>query len=54
MYILIFLISLIIFADAISYAIYEIKNNQNKFGGICIIVLSVVALIFPTVMIVIR
>lgn len=54
MYFLVFLISLIIFADSIGYAIYEIKNNKNKFGGICIIVLSVVALVMPTVMSVIR
>lgn len=54
MYILIFLISLVIFADSICYAIYEIKNNQNKFGGICIIVLSIVSLVMPTVMTVIR
>ncbi len=54
MYVLVFLISLIIFADSIGYAIYEIKNNQNKFGGICIIALSIVSLIMPTVMTVIR
>ena len=52
--IIIFLISLIIFFNSIGYAIYEIKNNNNKIAGISVIVVSITSLILPTVMSVIR
>ena len=45
MNITVFLISLYIFINAISYAIYEIKND-NKFGGFVIISLNIFMIIF--------
>lgn len=51
---IIFLISLIIFCDSIGYAVYEINNNNNKIAGISVIAISVISLILPTIMSVIR
>ncbi len=48
------IISIYIAFQAISYSIYEIKTNNNKLAGICIIVLSIIALIAPTVLFYIR
>lgn len=52
--ILIFLISLIVFIKSIAYSIFEIKNNNNRVGGISVIIISIVSLILPTVMSIIR
>lgn len=52
--VIIFLISLLVFIKSISYAIFEIKNNNNRIGGISVIVISIVSLILPTVMSIIR
>ena len=48
---LILVIFLVVFAfiESASYSIYEIKINQNKMGGICLLILSFVGLIFPLV-----
>ncbi len=54
MYILIFLISLLVFLKTLGYAIYEIRENANKLGGIATIVLSTIALFLPTIMYIIR
>ena len=50
MSVLIFLISLLVFCNTIGYAIYEIKDNSNKLGGISVIVVATIALFLPTIM----
>ena len=35
----------------ISYGIYEIKNEKNKFGGVTIIVFSIAVIIFSNIMV---
>ncbi len=42
----ILIISILIFLDNIGYGIYEIKENNNKLGGICVIVVAIVMVIF--------
>lgn len=54
MYILVIILSIIIFIKSISYAVFEIKQNSNKIGGITIIAISVISLILPTVMVYVR
>ena len=54
MYILIFLISLIIFLETLGYAIYEIKQNKNIKGGISVIVLATISLFLPSIMSIFR
>lgn len=54
MIVLIFLFSLFIFFKTISYGLYEIKTNNNKFGGIIIIIISIVILFLPSYMLYIR
>lgn len=54
MYILIFLISLIIFLETLGYAIYEIKQNKNLKGGISVIVLATISLFLPGIMSIFR
>ena len=51
MKILIFLLTLFIFIKTVYYAIYEIKENNNKTSGIFIIILSIICLIVPNVLI---
>ena len=36
------------------YGMYEIKKNNNKFGGFIIIIISVVVLFLPSYMVYIR
>jgi len=47
-------LSIWIFIKTLCYGIYEIKNNSNKPGGITIIIISIISLIFPNIMIYIR
>jgi len=47
-------LSIWIFIKTLCYGIYEIKNNSNKPGGITIILISIISLIFPNIMIYIR
>ncbi len=50
-YNLIFLIiSIYILGNTIGYAVYEIKQFNNKFGGITIIVFSIFVVIFSNAM----
>lgn len=39
MFYFLILIGLYILLKTVSYGIYEIKNNNNKFGGILVIVI---------------
>lgn len=54
MIIFIFLFSLFIFFKTVSYGLYEIKTNNNKFGGSFIIIISIVILFLPSYMVYIR
>lgn len=45
-FILVTLFSIAACVESIAYAIYEIKVNKNKSGGIVLIVLSLIALVF--------
>ena len=42
----IFLITLLIFLDNLGYAIYEIKEKNNKLGGISVIAISTIMIFF--------
>lgn len=46
MFLVILIISIIIFFKTINYAIYEIKVNKNKSAGITIIIMAFVVFIF--------
>ena len=48
MNITVFLISLYIFINTLSYAVYEIKND-NKFGGFVIIFLNIFMILFVNI-----
>lgn len=47
--ILVVLFSIYASVESFAYAIYEIKVNQNKSGGIILILLSLAGLILPIV-----
>lgn len=53
MKILVAVLSLIIFIKTVSYGVYELKE-ENKYGGIAVIVVATIALILPNVMVYIR
>lgn len=50
----IFIICLYIFIKTVSYALYEIKSKNNKFGGVCVILIATVSLFLPAFMFSIR
>lgn len=50
----IIILSIWIFMKTLSYGIFEIKNNSNKPGGITIIIVSIISLIYPIIMVYIR
>lgn len=50
----IIILSIYSFLRTIGYAIYEYKDNSNKFAGIICGILSVVALIAPITITLIR
>lgn len=43
--------SIIIFIKTISYGVFEIKTNNNTFGGIVIFLIALFAFIFPNAII---
>ena len=51
MAITIFILSIYIFIKALSYGIYEIKQNSNTIGGIVTIVFAAFSLIFLDILI---
>lgn len=51
MVILFVILSILIFIRTISFGIYEIKTNNNTFGGIVTFILALTALIYPNVII---
>ena len=48
MLILIFVLSISVFIRTVSYAKYELIQNQNKSGAIIIFILAIIALICPS------
>ena len=54
MFVLIILLSIYIFLRLFIYGIYEIRENQNKVAGISMIIISVVCLIAPSVLNILR
>ena len=44
------LISLYILLKTIGYGLYELKEKQNKSGGVIVIVFSILVVIFSNVM----
>ena len=46
-----FIISSYVLTKSISYAIYEIKNEQNKFGGNIVIVFTIFCFIFTNIVV---
>ena len=51
MKILIIILSIIIFLKTTSYGIHELKENNNKIGGITVISIATLALILPNTII---
>ena len=47
---LIFILSFIVFTKTLSYGIFEIHQN-NKSGGISVIIISIFSFILPNIMI---
>lgn len=50
---LVIILSILIFIKTLSYGIFEIKEN-NKCGGITVIILSIVSLTLPNIMVWLR
>ena len=46
-FILVIAFTIFAFLESFAYAIYEIKINQNKSGGIVLILLALLGLVFP-------
>ncbi|MBQ3146022.1 MAG: hypothetical protein IJB90_05710 [Clostridia bacterium] len=53
MRVLVIILSIIIFIRTISYGLFEFKDN-NKSGGIAVIIIGVTALILPNLVVYIR
>ena len=51
MKIVIFILSIIIGIKTISYGIYEINENKNKFGGIFVFFLATISTILPNLIV---
>lgn len=51
---LVVVLSIIIFIKTTSYGIYELKDNNNKTGGITVIAIAVLSLILPNVVVYIK
>lgn len=51
---LVLILSIIIFIKTTSYGLYELKENNNKSGGIVVISIAVISLILPNVVVYFR
>lgn len=47
-------ITIVIFIKTVSYALYELNSNHNKYGCYVIIILTIIAITFSNIMIWIR
>lgn len=54
MSIIISILSIWVFTKTLSYGILEIKEYNNKFGGISVIVLAIFTIIFCNIVVFIR
>jgi len=54
MKVLVLILSIIIFIKTTSYGIYELKENNNKSGGIVVISIAFLSLILPNLVIYFR
>ena len=54
MRIVIIILSIYTILKTISYGIYEIKNNENKSGGIAVIAVSILSAILCDVIVYLR
>ena len=54
MHFLVFILSIIIFIKTTSYGMYELKENNNKFGGITVIAIATLSLVLPNLVVYIR
>ena len=43
------LICLFIFFYMVSFAIFEMKEKKNKFGGIAVIVLTIISIVYSNI-----
>lgn len=51
---LVIVLSIIIFIKTTSYGLYELKENNNRTGGITVIAIATLALILPNVVVYFR
>ena len=51
---LVIILSIIIFIKTTSYGIYELRENNNKSGGIVFISFGIISLILPNVVVCFR
>ena len=51
MYIFFAIISILAFIRTISYGFFEIKKNNNTFGGIVVFIIALIGLVFPNIII---
>ena len=51
---LVLILSIIIFIKTTSYGLYEVRENNNKSGGITVISLAVASLILPNLVVFFR
>lgn len=54
MHFLVIILSIIIFIKTTSYGIYELKENNNKLGGVTVIAIATASLILPNVVVYFR
>ena len=54
MHFLVVILSIVVFIKTASYGIYELRENNNKSGGIVVISIAFLSLILPNVVIHIR
>lgn len=50
-HILFLIFTVYILFECISYSIFEIKTQQNKFGGTCVILFSIFCVIFSNIVV---
>ena len=51
---LVIVLSIIIFIKTTSYGLYELKENNNKVGGITVIAIAALSLVLPNVVVYFR
>lgn len=51
---LVLILSIIIFIKTTSYGIYELKENNNKSGGMVVIAIATLSLVLPNLVVFIR